>query len=254
MRLDTAPSSGALTRRDLTMKQSRVKRTLVRLGLVTALAVTAGTATTAVQASADTAQASALASITLVHGIPDLPVDIYVNGGAPVEDVVFTTVATVPGKKGLNNVEIRPANAPPRSAPVLARSFYLRENQSKSVVAHLNESGSPKITVFANDQSPLAAGTARLTVRHTAAAPAVDIVADNSLTLFAGLRNPRQGKADVPAATYLVDVRAAGTSTAVLDDAPVDLAAGTNTIVYAIGDLAGGSFTVAAEVLSVRPF
>jgi hypothetical protein len=40
----------------------------------------------------------------------------------------------------------------------------------------------------------------------------------------------------------------------VLDDAPVDLAAGTNTIVYAIGDLAGGSFTVAVEVLSVRPF
>ena len=236
------------------MKQLGAKRLLARLGVATALAVTAGAAGTAVQASADTGQAAALASITLVHGIPNLPVDIYVNGGAPVEDVVFTTVATVPGKKGLNTVEIRPANAPARSAPVLARSLYLRENQSKSVVAHLSESGQPKITVFANDQSPLAAGTARLTVRHTAAAPAVDIVADNSLTVFAGLRNPRQGKADVPAATYLVDVRAAGTSTAVLDDAPVDLAAGTNTIVYAIGDLAGGTFTVAAEVLPVRPF
>jgi Domain of unknown function (DUF4397) len=236
------------------MKQLGAKRLLARLGVATALAVTAGVAGTAVQASANTGQASALASITLVHGIPNLPVDIYVNGGAPVEDVVFTTVATVPGKKGLNTVEIRPANAPPRSAPVLARSLYLRENQSKSVVAHLNEAGKPKITVFANDQSPLAAGKARLTVRHTAAAPAVDIVANNSLTLFAGLRNPRQGKADVPAASYLVDVRAAGTSTAVLDDAPVNLAAGTNTIVYAIGDLAGGTFTVAAQVLPVRPF
>jgi hypothetical protein len=236
------------------MKQLGAKRFLARMGLVTALAVTAGTAGTAVQASADTASASALASITLVHGIPDLPVDIYVNGGAPVEDVVFTTVATVPGRKGMNMVEIRPANAPSGSDPVLARSFFLRENQSKSVVAHLSGSGNPKITVFANDQSPLPAGTARLTVRHTAAAPAVDIVADNSLTVFAGLRNPRQGKADVPAATYLVDVRAAGTSTAVLDDAPVDLDAGTNTVVYAIGDLAGGMFTVAVQVLPVRPF
>src|SRR5262245_46581489 len=236
------------------MQQLRAKRLLARLGLASALTVAAGTAATVTQASATTGEASALASITLVHGIPNLPVDIYINGGAPVEDVVFTTVATVPGRKGLNNVEIRPANAPAGSAPVLARSLYLRENQSKSLVAHLSESGKPRITVFANDQSPLAAGTARLTVRHTAAAPAVDIVADNSLTVFAGLRNPRQGKAEVPAGSYLVDVRAAGTSTAVLGDAPVDLAAGTNTIVYAIGDLTGGTFTVAAQVLPVRPF
>jgi uncharacterized protein DUF4397 len=236
------------------MQQLRTKRLLARLGLATALAVVAGTAATAVQASADTGQASGLASITLVHGIPNLPVDIYVNGGAPIEDVAFTAVATVPGRQGWNKVEIRPADAPARSAPVLARSLYLRENQSKSVVAHLSESGKPKISVFANDQSPLAGGQARVTVRHTAAAPAVDIVANNSLTLFAGLRNPRQGKADVPAGTYLVDVRAAGTSTAVLDDAPVDLAAGSNTIVYAIGDLAGGTFTVATQVLPVRPF
>ena len=110
------------------------------------------------------------------------------------------------------------------------------------------------MTVFANDQSPLAPGTARVTVRHTAAAPAVDIVVDNSATLVPGLTNPRQAKADVPAGDYLVDVRAAGTTTAVLDDAPLTLDPGTNTIVYAIGSLSGGSFTVAAQVLPVRPF
>ena len=48
----------------------------------------------------------------------------------------------------------------------------------------------------------------------------------------------------MPAGSYLVDVRAAGTSTAVLDDAKVSLDPGTNTIIYAIGSLSDGTFTV----------
>ena len=235
-----------------------MRKLLAQLGLASVLALTATALTVGPAAAADEPEnedgGAGLASITLVHGVPDLLVDIYVNGGAPVEDVQFTTVATVPGQKGANRVAIRAAGAPAHSPPVLARTLYLRENQSKSVVAHLTAGGSPKLTVYANDQSPLAAGTARVTVRHTAEAPAVDIVVDNALTLAPGLVNPRQAKAAVPSGSYLVDVRAAGTSTAVLDDAPLTLDAGTNTIVYAIGSLSGGSFTVATQVLPVRPF
>jgi hypothetical protein len=235
-----------------------MKQLLARLGLATVLTVTGAAALASGQAhatDASTGNAQAgLASITLVHGVPGLLVDIYVNGGAPIEDVAFTTVATVPGKAGQNAVAIRTANAPTSSAPVLSRTFFLRKNQSKSVVAHLTASGTPALTVYANDQSPLPAGQARVTVRHDAAAPAVDIVVDNTTTLVPGLSNPNQAKADVPADSYLVDVRAAGTSTAVLDDAPVTLDAGTNTIIYAIGSLSDGTFTVAAQVLPVRPF
>ena len=194
-----------------------MKKLLAQLAVASALAITAATAVTVGHAAADD-DGAGLASITLVHGVPDLLVDIYVNGGAPIEDVSFTTVATVPGEKGKNTVAIRAANAPANSAALLTRSFYLRQNQSKTVVAHLTSSGSPKLTVYANDQSPLTAGTGRLTVRHTAEAPAVDIVVNNTTTLVPGLTNPDQAKADVPADTYLVDVRAAGTSTAVLDD------------------------------------
>jgi Domain of unknown function (DUF4397) len=230
-----------------------MKKLLAELAVASALAVTVATAVTVGHAAADDADAG-LASITLVHGVPDLLVDVYVNGGAPIEDVSFTTDATVPGEKGKNTVAIRAANAPANSAPLLTRSFYLRRNQSKTVVAHLSSSGSPKLTVYSNDQSPLTAGAARLTVRHTAEAPAVDVVVNNTSIVVADLTNPDQAKADVPADTYLVDVRPAGTATAVLDDAPVTLDPGTNTIVYAIGSLSGGSFTVAVQVLPVRPF
>jgi hypothetical protein len=193
-------------------------------------------------------------SITLVHGVPGLLVDIYVDGRAPIEDVAFRTVATVEGRPGHNTVDIRAAGAPPRSEPLLHRDFVLKAHQSKSVVAHLTATGRPKLTVFANDQTPLDRGQARLTVRHVAAAPPVDIVVDNATTLAAGLANPRQIKAAVPAGTYLVDVRVAGTSTAVLDDVPLELVAGTNTVVYAIGSVPGGTFTVVPQVLDVRPF
>ncbi len=44
-----------------------------------------------------------------------------------------------------------------------------------TVVAHLDESGKPGLTPYVNDTSQVAAGQARLTVRHDAAAPAVDV-------------------------------------------------------------------------------
>ena len=108
-----------------------MKKLLAQLAVASALAITAATAVTVGHAAADDDGAD-LASITLVHGVPDLLVDIYVNGGAPIEDVSFTTVATVPGEKGKNTVAIRAANAPANSAALLTRSFYLRKNQSKT--------------------------------------------------------------------------------------------------------------------------
>ena len=41
-----------------------------------------------------------------------------------------------------------------------------------AAVAHLTEAGQPKLTPFVNDTSAVPAGQARVTVRHTAAAPA----------------------------------------------------------------------------------
>ena len=245
---------GAPTRRDPTMKQSRAKRTWSDWASRPRWPSTAGTATTAVPGVRRhrdrpppwPRSRSSTAS-------PTCPVDIYVNGGAPVEDVVFTTVATVPGQKGVNNVEIRPANAPARSAPVLARSFYLRENQSKSVVAHL--SGIRQAEDHGLRQRPVAAGR-RYGPGDRAAHRRRPGRRHRGRQLPDAVRRPAQpppGQGRRPG-RHLPGrrPRRRHLARAVLDDAPVDLAAGTNTIVYAIGDLAGGSFTVAAQVL-LRP-
>ena len=70
-----------------------------------------------------------------------------------------------------------------------------------TVVAHLDRGRQPVLTPFVNDTSAIDAGKARITVRHTAAAPAVDVRA-NGGPAFKGLTNPNEAKADLPAGTY----------------------------------------------------
>ncbi len=117
-----------------------------------------------------------------------------------------------------------------------------------TIEAHLDASGSPTASVFVNDISEIAAGETRLTVRHTAAAPSVDVLAADAV-LFAGLSNPNQAAGDVPAGTYNAKVVPAGATEPVVFEADLNLPAGTSTIVYAIGSLEGGSFTVAVQTI-----
>ena len=105
------------------------------------------------------------------------------------------------------------------------------------------------LTPFVNDTSAIAAGKARLTVRHTAAAPAVDVRA-NGAVAFKGLTNPNEAKADLPAGTIKADVVLAGTDTVAIGPADVNLKEGTNTIVYAWGSAADKNLALATQVLT----
>ena len=64
-----------------------------------------------------------------------------------------------------------------------------------TIIAHLDAEGTPTLAVFENDTSATAAGEGRLTVRHTAAAPAVDVLADGE-PAFTNLSNPNEASAD----------------------------------------------------------
>jgi hypothetical protein len=102
---------------------------------------------------------------------------------------------------------------------------------------------------FVNDIDTTGAGDGRVTVRHTAAAPAVDVLAGGEV-LFGGVENGQEGVADVPADTYPVSVVPAGATEPVVFETDLEVAEGTNVIVYAIGSLDGDSFTVAAQSIT----
>jgi hypothetical protein len=190
------------------------------------------------------------ATVTVVHGIPDTPVDVYVNDELTLDDFAFGTVTeplSLPA--GDYALAVRAADAAPDAAPLLEADAPLTAGANVSVVAHLTEAGDPTLTAFANDTAPTAAGEGRLVVRHTAAAPAVDVLAGGS-PVFSGLSNPNEQSADLAAATVSASVAVAGTTDPVIGPADVPVVEGQSTIVYAVGSAEAGNLDVLVQTIS----
>jgi len=222
----------------------------MRLPRLAALVAAATVAVAPLALAAGTAQAasSSDAVVAVFHGIPGVTVDVYVDNKLTLPHFTPGTMAgplNLPA--GTYSVKITAAGKPsdvligPASIPVAAGGNY-------TIAAYLTAAGKPTAGAFMNDTSTLPAGQARVTVRHLAQAPAVKITA-NGATLIPSLSNGASASAVVPAATYTVGVAPAAGGAAVLTT-PLPLPAGTNTIVYAWGDLAGGSFKVATQSIT----
>ena len=182
------------------------------------------------------AQAATTATVSVVHGVPNTPVNVFVNGKLTLTDFKPGTVAgPLQLPAGSYTVTVFPAsNLKGTGTPVIQATATLTGGGNATLVAHLSAAGKPVLTAFVNDTAPIAAGKARVVVRHTAAAPAVDVRA-NAQAAFKDLANPNQMMADLPAGSVSADVVLAGTSTVVIGPATLDLAEGTQTIVYAVG-------------------
>ncbi len=189
------------------------------------------------------------AQVSVVHGVPGLTVDVYVNGELTLEDFAPGDVAgplTLPA--GGYELVVTAADDSIDNA-VLVTSADLTDGLNASVVAHLAEDGTPTMTIFVNDVSSIAPGNGRLTARHTAAAPTVDILLADGSPVFSGVSNPQEGVTNVPANTYSAGIAPAGAGVDGFVVGPIDLEVpeGTNRIVYAIGDLAGGTFDLVIQ-------
>ena len=101
---------------------------------------------------------------------------------------------------------------------------------------------------FVNDVSKVDAGEGRLTVRHVAAAPGVDVRANGEVA-FSDLANPNEAKADLPAGEISADVVLAGTDTVAIGPADVEVAEGVNTIVYAWGSAEDSNLALAVQTI-----
>ncbi|NND02634.1 MAG: DUF4397 domain-containing protein [Acidimicrobiia bacterium] len=189
--------------------------------------------------------------VTVIHGIPDLAVDVYVNGGLTLEDFTFGTVTdplTLPAAD--YEIEIYGADADPAAGdPALASTVTLPAGANATIIANLDGSGAPTLSVFVNDISNTDAGNGRVTARHLAAAPNVDIWAGDS-PLFTDVPNGAEGVADVPAGSYPIQIVPAGATEPVVWEADVNVPEGSNVIAHAIGSLEGGSFQVAVQIIS----
>jgi hypothetical protein len=188
---------------------------------------------------------------TVVHGVPGLTVDVYLNGNLTIAGFEPDTVLgpiILPATD--YEIAIYPEGADPlATAPAIAGALYLPPGGNVSAVAHLTDDGGLTLSAFLNDTTQTDPNNARLVVRHLANAPAVDIIANGSLPLFENVTNPMEGQIDVAAGTYGVTINAAGTDTVAFDAGDVTLPEGQSTIVYAIGDLTGGTFGLLVQAI-----
>ncbi|WP_084105187.1 DUF4397 domain-containing protein [Demequina sp. NBRC 110056] len=213
----------------------------------------AGTLIAAGLAAPALAVEDGMAELSVLHGIPDTPVDVYVNGDNTIDDFQPGDLAgPLDLEPGTYSVALTAADAEDDSAPVLGPiDLTLEEGMSYTAVAHLDADGNPTANLFTNDISETAAGEGRLTVRHTAAAPAVDVWA-NGEVLFSNLANPDEVMGDVPADTYEAAVSLTGETDPVLGPTDVEIADGVNTIVYAWGSAEAGNLALAVQTVDTH--
>lgn len=190
------------------------------------------------------------ADLSVLHAVPDLTVDVWVNGSVLLEDFAPGTLTDpLDLAAGDYEVVITAADDPITSPAIGPVTLTLAANTSYTAVAHLGADGTPTATLFTNDLSTIPAGQGRLTVRHTAAAPAVDILA-NGAAAFTNLENPNEVKANLPAGTISAAVAATGTTEPVIGPADVTIQEGVNTIVYAWGSLEDDNLALAVQTIS----
>lgn len=197
--------------------------------------------------AATPASAADDAQLSVLHGVPDLTVDVWVDGELTLDDFEPGDLAgPLDLPAGTYSVAITAADATDDSDPAIGPvDLELAAGGSYTAVAHLDADAQPTATLFTNDVSATAAGEGRLTVRHVAAAPAVDVLAGGD-AVISGLENPQEEVLDLPAGTVSASVVAAGTTEpALLGPADVDVAEGTSTILYAWGDATADPSTLA---------
>ncbi|RJN33010.1 DUF4397 domain-containing protein [Nesterenkonia natronophila] len=217
------------------------------------LAATAGLglviAGSAAPAFADSHEDGA-AQLSVLHAVPDLPVDVYVDGELTLDDFNPGDLAgPLELPAGDYEIAITAADAEDDSDPVLGPvDVSLDEGMNYTAAAHLDASGDPTVTPFVNDTSELGAGDGRLTVRHVAAAPEVDVWANGEVAVES-LANPDEASLEVPASTVEAAVSLAGETDPVIGPADVDVAEGATTIVYAWGSAEDGNLALATQVI-----
>ncbi|NNE10816.1 MAG: DUF4397 domain-containing protein [Ilumatobacter sp.] len=172
-----------------------------------------------------------------------------VDGTVVIDDFVPGSLANISSFAGqtLNNVTVTDDD----SGDVLigpVASLVVPDSGSHSIVAHLDASGTPTLTTFANDTSDTAQGEARFTLRHTAGAPAIDMILGDQRPIT-NLTNPNEAELELPDGE-LTDAQIAPTGDiAIAQIATLDLAANTNTIVYVVGSTADDTIDFVVQIV-----
>ena len=223
--------------------------------------------TVAVTSPAAAAEKPTKATVSVLHAIPGTVlaglgvaggiVDVCANGSVElIPDFAPGALKTLEVAPGDYRLTVHAGALGCASAPLLSANATVVAGRDYTVTANLFATGGtpaalPTLNVFVNNKAPVTRFVSkatktvgRVTVRHIAVAPAVDVFVNGNVAI-SGLTNPNQAQARLPKATYQVAAGLAGAGTAgiALGPVPLPVKAGQNVIVYAWGipQSAGGA-------------
>ncbi|MEU9735083.1 DUF4397 domain-containing protein [Streptomyces sp. NPDC048002] len=190
------------------------------------------------------------AMVSVFHGVPGLTVDVYANGDELLTDFKPGSVTEPQAlDAGTYDIQVFKAGEGPDGTPAVEKRIEVPAGANATVAAHLSADGTPELTAFVNDVAKVDAGKSRLTVRHVAAAPAVDVRADGQ-AVFKDLENPKEDTTEVAAGTVSADVVLAGTDTVAIGPADLNLKDGTSNVVYAWGSAEDDNLALKTQTFS----
>lgn len=182
-------------------------------------------------------------TLNVVHGIPGVVVDVCVNGAKAINDFEpGDVVSGVRLPEGEYRLKVTPAGEA-CSAAILSATADLAggRNRNYTVIANLDDTGTPNLALFRNNTRKTDEGLARVVVRHTADAPAVNVWANGSpLNRGRQFVWGTQRRFDVPEGDYNVFVSLARQSDPVIGPVDLSLMAGYSYQVYAWGNGTAG--------------
>jgi hypothetical protein len=211
------------------------------------------------------------AMLTAIHAIPGLPapVDVYVNGSYLLSFDFNESAGPLPLPRGDYDIEIKL-----QGTTVLSRTVSPMPGKNYTIMAHLTfvdgESNGIALSLFQNNVEPLRNGRTRITVRHTADAPAVDLDLQRIYTsesgiaarqLFVGTQGLANddgkkplsfGSIDLWGGQLIAVLYPAGSGQPAFDSGAVTFEPNMNYIVYAIGSLFDGSFTLFVQAIDMQ--
>ncbi len=206
------------------------------------------------------AQESA-ATVYVIHGIqgqdldlgPDLPVDVGLDGNCLLQGFTYGELAgPVRLDPATYNIAIGLADPenPCGNPPVIEADVPFSAGEVAVVIAHLGDDGAPTASKFLLDMSATDEGRSRLTLHHTAAAPAVDIVLAGTVCdwqgqrRFDGVSNGDQGTLTVPPGSWNISLLPAGSDHPVLGPQRLAVDSSQAYLVFAVGSLNNDSLTL----------
>jgi hypothetical protein len=230
----------------------------VRMGVTLGFAgiLAAGSIGVASQ-TADAIQRSKTATVTVLHAIPtDVgTVDVYADQRKLAANLAPGQLRTMQIPAGEYDIAVVPTGDAPSSLSILLDMSGARiaAGADVTIAAHLDGRGKPELTAFTNKTRTVGMGMGRLTVRHLADAPRVDVRTRGSI-MFDAVANGAEAETGLRAGSYTLRISESGKRSPLMTRTTAKIRneagrsdMGNNVIVYVWGAAGDGRLRTAIQ-------